>query len=75
MNGSIVRSRIDWIQHGEKPSRYFSNLEKRNFIDKSMCFLEKSNCDLVFEDKEITQTTKEFYENLYSHKDVNNVTS
>ena len=27
--GLIVRSRINWVEHGEKSSRYFCNLEKR----------------------------------------------
>ena len=27
--GLVVRSRIKWVEHGEKSSRYFCNLEKR----------------------------------------------
>ena len=73
LNGMIVRSRINWIQHGEKPSHYFCNLEKRNFINRSMCFLEKTDGELVFDKKEIVEMTKEFYGNLYNHREVNNV--
>ena len=29
--GSIVRSRVKWFEEGEKKSKYFLSLEKRNF--------------------------------------------
>ena len=32
--GAICRSRINWQVHGEKPSRYFCNLEKYNGTQK-----------------------------------------
>ena len=28
--GTIVRSRAHWYEHGERNSKYFYNLEKRN---------------------------------------------
>ena len=28
--GIILRSKVDWYEHGEKSSRYFLHLEKRN---------------------------------------------
>ena len=33
-NGVIIRSRARWNEHGEKSSKYFLNLEKRNRIKK-----------------------------------------
>ena len=32
VEGIIVRSRARWHEHGEKNSKYFFNLEKRNHI-------------------------------------------
>jgi len=32
VEGIIVRSRARWHDHGEKNSRYFLNLEKRNHV-------------------------------------------
>ena len=32
--GSIIRSRARWYEEGEKSTRYFLNLEKRNFYSK-----------------------------------------
>ena len=34
VEGIIVRSRARWHEHGEKNSKYFFNLEKRNHIKK-----------------------------------------
>ena len=31
LQGHIIRSRAQWIEQGEKPSRYFCKLESRNF--------------------------------------------
>ena len=33
--GSIIRSRARWYEEGEKSTKYFLNLEKRNFNKKS----------------------------------------
>ena len=29
MNGSMIRSKARWLQSGEKPTKYFCNLEKK----------------------------------------------
>ena len=34
VNGDRIRSRIQWLNEGEKPSKYFCYLAKRNFIEK-----------------------------------------
>ena len=39
--GIILRSKVDWYEHGEKSSKYFLNLEKRN---KAKSHLRK-NCN------------------------------
>ena len=36
LKGQIVRSRLQWLQDGEKPSKYLSNLENKNFIEKTI---------------------------------------
>ena len=36
VEGLIVRARARWHEHGEKNSKYFLNLEKRNHIKKHM---------------------------------------
>ena len=36
IKGNLVRSRIQWLHEGEKPSKYFSNLENKHFIEKTI---------------------------------------
>ena len=49
MQGVFIRSRAKWTSEGEKPSKYFCNLESRNFVSKTMNSLFNSSCfSLVF---------------------------
>ena len=36
MDGLIIRTKANWIENGEKPSKYFCSLEKRNFVNKNI---------------------------------------
>ena len=36
MEGVLIRSKARWIEDGEKITKYFCGLEKRNYINKSM---------------------------------------
>ena len=38
--GSIVRSKTRWMEQGEKPTKYFFNLEKRNYNHKTIIELK-----------------------------------
>ena len=73
VQGMIIRSRIKWIQNGEKPSKYFCNLENRNFVDKTMSFLEKTNGTVVSDQKDILLMVEHFYKQLYSKRGVEDV--
>ena len=32
----IVRSRVQWLQHGQKPSKLFCSLENKHFTEKTV---------------------------------------
>ena len=36
LNGMMMRSKDNWIEYGEKPSKYFCSLEKRNYVNKML---------------------------------------
>ncbi len=36
LKGSVLRSKANWIENGEKPSKYFCALEKRNYVNKTV---------------------------------------
>lgn len=53
-----------------KNSKYFLNLEKRNFLRKKIAKLKLSNGDETDDPKTILEEEKKFYKKLYSSKNV-----
>ena len=67
VEGIIIRSRARWYKHGEKNSKYFFNLEKRNHIRKHIRKLRLSGV-ITVDPFEILKGEKKFYENLYKSR-------
>ena len=63
--GSIIRSRAQWIEEGEKCSKYFMQLENRNYKSKCINML-LTDKNTITKQNEILEECKQFYENLYS---------
>ena len=59
--------RARWVESGEKSSKYLLNLEKRNFVYKSITELRITG-DRVTKEVEIINLQKDFYKNLYAKK-------
>ena len=70
LQGTLVRSRARWIEFGEKSSKYFLNLEKRNFVNKSITELKLSKDKSTKDQKEILKLQREFYKSLYSKRTI-----
>ena len=70
LHGTLVRSRARWIEFGEKSSKYFLNLEKRNFVNKSITELKLSKDKSTKDQKEILKLQREFYKSLYSKRTI-----
>ena len=68
--GSIIRSRTQWYEEGEKSSKYFLNLEKRNFNNKRINKLQLEDNSMITNDKDILNEEKLFYSNLYTKKNI-----
>ena len=66
---TIFRSRANWSQVGERPTKYFLNLEKRNYVNKQISQLEDEGGHLVSTQKQILNMQKQYYENLYSQNE------
>ena len=69
MDGILTRSKTRWMEHGEKPARYFLNMEKRNCVNRTISHIItddnidlKSSCDILHE-------ARHFYKQLYSLTD------
>ena len=72
IEGMIIRSKIKWFEEGEKSSKYFLNLEKRNYARKHITKL-LVNDKVITNQKDILKAQHNFYKELYSK--TNNVFS
>ena len=72
INGVIIRARARWHEHGEKSTKYFLNLEKRNHVKKHMRKLRISGL-ITTDPFNILSEQKRFYQELYtSQNDTDN---
>ena len=72
--GAILRSKARWHEHGERNTRYFFNLEKRNHTRKTVTKLEIGDNKYVNDQFAILEEEKRFYESLYKSQNIDNDT-
>ena len=70
MKGIIIRARARWYEHGEKSTKYFLNLEKRNHIKKHMRKLN-INGSITTGPFNILSEQRRFYQELYTSRSKN----
>ena len=63
--GIILRSKSDWYEHGEKSSKYFLNLGKRNKAKSHVLKLLTGTDNEISNSFEIMIHIKDFYSSLY----------
>ena len=68
MEGVKIRMRVRWISDGGNATKYFCNLEKRNFVSKCMNSLIKENGSTTNVQSELLQEAMFFYKKLYTKK-------
>ena len=66
--GAIMRSKVDWAEHGEKNTKFFLNLEKKNYNLKYIKKLIINDSVELRKPAEILEEEKQFYKNLYTSK-------
>ena len=71
--GAQLRAKTQWHVEGEKPSKFFCNLEKHNAVQKYIPELKVKDTDgkdkLVTDQKKVEQEIFDFYQTLYkSHE-------
>ncbi len=67
VEGSIVRSRAQWREEGEKSTAYFFSLEKQNYKKKNIQKLKVENKEIT-DQKAILEETMKYYKTLYTKK-------
>ncbi|KAJ8018114.1 hypothetical protein HOLleu_44073 [Holothuria leucospilota] len=67
LEGIIVRSRARWVESGEKNSRYFLNLERRNKVNNTINKLN-TGTGYITKNDDILAELRNFYSKLYSSR-------
>ena len=60
LKGHMIRSRVQYIDQGERPTKYFCALEKHNYVPKIICNLELEDGIKITKQEEILKETKKF---------------
>ena len=63
-----MRSKVEWYEQGEKNTKYFFSIEKRNKAKTHLRKLLTENSNEIIEQKEILNSIENFYSGLYSQK-------
>ena len=69
VRGIMIRTKAKWISEGERNTKYFMNLEKRNFQKKCIRRLQTDN-GVITNEKMILEEERLFYKKLYSAKEI-----
>ena len=67
--GSMMRAKAKWLHQGEKPSKFFCTLERKNFIDKTIRKNNLPNGQILTKQNEILNHVKQFYTDLFRSRD------
>ena len=70
MKAAMLRARVKHYELGEKPTKYFFELEKRNGMAKTISQLIVDD-KIVKDQNEILIEQREYYKRLYSEKETN----
>jgi exonuclease III len=62
---AILRSRVRWLVYGEKPTKYFLGLEKRNAVRKCVTKLITGDADVITDSKGVLKELHRFYCQVY----------
>ena len=63
-----MRNRARWYEYGERNSRYFNNLEKRNQKKKHITSLVNNDGDKITNPKDILEEEERFFEEIYTSR-------
>ena len=66
--GARIRSKAQWVEHGEKSSKYFLSLEKARQKTGKITMIRRADNTVALNDEEILKEASKFYANLYTTK-------
>ena len=75
LKGNMIRSRAQWLDEGERPTKYFCALENKNFLDKTIKKVCNDENEIITDQKKILSAIETYYSNLFRSRDteLNNI--
>ena len=65
---AIFRSKVKWIEQGEKPTKYFFSLEKKNYVTKTLLQIKLDNGEITSDMKKINKQIDVYFSETYKSK-------
>ena len=65
---AMFRSKARWVEQGEKPTKYFFNLEKKNYAKKTIKELKVNDSETLTDLKDINRKIEEHFTEMLSSK-------
>ena len=66
LEATKIRTKAQFLEEGERSTRYFYSLEKSRKADQTIRFLTKDNLDIVSEPQDLLKETHHFYKQLFT---------
>ena len=63
---AMFRAKCRWVEEGERPTKYFFNLEKRNYNKKTIRELRLEDESTTINDKQILDRIENYFRDLYT---------
>ena len=64
----IIRSRVRWLEEGERSSKYFCNLEDRSWQKKNIYSIRDDEGNIILDQASILQNIHNLHSRLYSNR-------
>ena len=58
---AMLWSRANWLEHGEKPTKYFLSLQKKKSMDKDIHVLENTDGKVITGNRDILDYCRYFF--------------
>ena len=65
---AMFRSKMKWVEQGEKPTKYFYNLEKTNYEKKLIREVKLENEEIISNPSQVNKEIEAFYRKMYTAK-------
>ena len=65
-NAAIFSSKCRWVENGERPTKYFFNLERRNYNKKTISELRMEDETIIKNETQVLDAIENYFNDLYT---------